>query len=106
MQTTSERFQKLQQMLQRQPNDPFLLYGIAMEYKKANDAPNALDYLDRTIAVDPNYCYAYYQKGQVQEMTGDVEAAKASYRAGIDAANRINEAHARGELEAALDGLG
>ena len=34
-------------MLERQPNDAFLLYGIALEHKKLNDHPKAIEYLDR-----------------------------------------------------------
>ena len=100
--TNNDRLSKLHAMLQQQPNDPFLLYGTAMEYKKLDDAETAMTYLDRTLAADPNYCYAYYQKGLVKESTGDVDGAKAAYRAGIEAARRNGDEHARGELESAL----
>ena len=97
---------QLQQMLQRQPDDPFLLYGLAMEHKKAGDAAQALEYLGRVTQKDPNYCYAYYQRGLVHESQGDTEAARRSYRDGLEAADRSGDAHARSELEAALDMLG
>ena len=93
-------------MLARMPNDAFLLYGIALEHKKLSDHRKALEFLDRVIAVDPNYCYAYFQKGQVFEMSGDVESAKQSYTEGITAARRAGDAHAQGELEGALQMLG
>jgi len=96
------RAQQLQKMLQRQPDDPFLLYGMAMEHKKANDLPAALHWLDRVTQKDPNYCYAYYQRGQVHEMLGDTAAARKAYRDGIEAAVRSGDGHARDELEAAL----
>jgi tetratricopeptide (TPR) repeat protein len=98
----TERLQKLQAMLAATPDDPFLLYGIAMEHKKADDGKAALEFLDRTIAADPGYCYAYYQKGLVLESTGDLDKAKATYRDGMTAADRKGDAHARGEIEAAL----
>ena len=93
---------QLQKMLQRQPDDPFLLYGMAMEHKKANALAAALHWLDRVTERDPDYCYAYYQRGQVHEMSGDTDAARKAYRDGIDAAARSGDAHARSELEAAL----
>jgi tetratricopeptide (TPR) repeat protein len=93
-------------MLEKSPNDPFLLYGIAMEHKKAGDAARALEFLDRTIATDPGYCYAYYQQGQVREMAGDEAGARQAYEAGIGAATKKGDAHSRGELEAALELLG
>jgi Flp pilus assembly protein TadD len=102
----SERLRKLQEMLQKQPDDAFLLYGIAMEYKKAGQMKEALAQLDRVIAVDPGYCYAYYQKGLVLEETGDINAARNAYRTGIEMAGQKGDAHARSELQAALDLLG
>ena len=93
-------------MLERDPKDTFLLYGLALEHKKLGDANQAIEYLDRVIAADAGYCYAYHQKGLVHESTGDVEAAKTAYRAGIDAATKKGEEHARSEIQAALDMLG
>ncbi|HEX8916797.1 MAG TPA: hypothetical protein VF796_30885 [Humisphaera sp.] len=97
----SARLTKLLAMLDRQPGDPFTLYAVALEHKKAGDAEQALAFLDRTIQFDPGYCYAYFQKGQLLEPT-DLEAAKAAYRAGIAAATTKGDAHARSELEGAL----
>ena len=59
----SDKLQKLQQMLEKQPNDTFLLYGIAMEHKKASDWKTAIDFFDRAIQSDVNYCYAYFPEG-------------------------------------------
>jgi tetratricopeptide (TPR) repeat protein len=98
----SPRMQQLQKMLERTPNDPFLLYGLGLEFKKANEPKLALEYLARTIAVDPGYCYAYFQQGQVHELLGDTSSAKSSYLEGIDAAAKKGDAHARSELEGAL----
>jgi Tfp pilus assembly protein PilF len=93
---------QLRQMLQRQPEDPFLLYGMAMEYKKAGDAGRALEYFDHVLRRDPNYCYAYYQRAQVHESLGDVEAARRILRQGLEAARRAGDAHALSEIDAAL----
>ena len=101
-QPVNSRMRQLEQLLERSPTDPFLLYGIALEHKKLKDLPHALEYLERTIAADPGYAYAYFQRGQVYEMTGDLAAARASYLAGIDAAAKKGDAHARSELEGAL----
>ena len=97
-----DKLQKLHAMLQKQPNDSFLLYGIALEHKKLNEPEKAIEFLDRTIATDPSYCYAYYQRGQILEMMGDVPGAVKAYNDGIDAAKRVADAHAQSELESAL----
>ena len=93
---------QLQEMLLRQPDDAFLLYGLAMEYKKADEPARALEYFEKVVQRDPNYCYAYYQRAQVHEALGDVEAAKRTLRDGLDAADRSGDGHARQEIEAAL----
>jgi tetratricopeptide (TPR) repeat protein len=99
---TNDRLAKLQQMLAREPNDTFLLYGIALEHKKLSEPAKAIEFLDRVVELDPGYCYAYHQKGLVFESNGDLDAAKASYRAGIEAARAKGDTHAQGEIEAAL----
>ena len=99
---TSEKLQKLFAMLERSPSDSFLLYGIGMEYKKLDDVPRAIEYYNKTLAVDPGYCYAYYQRGQVQEQSGEVDSARRSYAEGIAAADRVGDAHAKSELQTAL----
>ena len=96
------RMRQLRQMLQRQPDDPFLLYGMAMEYKKADQPDKALEYFGEVLRRDPNYCYAYYQRAQVHEALGDAEAAKRALREGLEAADRTGDGHARSEIEAAL----
>jgi tetratricopeptide (TPR) repeat protein len=102
---TSDKLQKLQQMLEMEPRDAFLLYGMGMEYKKLTDYARAIEHFDRVIEADPNYCYAYFQRGQAHELLGQSEAASASYRAGIEAAERARDAHAKEELTAALEML-
>jgi Tfp pilus assembly protein PilF len=102
MPQTSDRLQKLQSMLERQPNDTFLLYGIAMEHKKLGDASAALEFLERVLSLDPNYCYAYHQRGLIHESAGDLEAARKAYQDGVAASARAGDLHAKGEIEAAL----
>jgi len=102
----TERLSKLLQMLDAKPGDTFLLYAAAMEYRKGNDLEKALEFLDRTLQFDPNYAYAYFQKGQILEMTAENDRARQAYATGIDAARRSGDAHAASELQGALDMLG
>lgn len=100
---TSEKLQQLFKLLQREPNDPFLLYGIGMEYKKLDALPTAIEYFDRVLKVNADYCYAYFQKGQVLEKLARPEDARQAYREGIVAAKRAGDGHAQSELEGALE---
>ena len=102
---TSDKLTKLFALLERQPADAFLLYGIGMEYQKLDDFPRAIEFFNKTLAADPGYCYAYYQRAQTQELAGDTAAAKLSYEEGIATANRVGDAHAKSELQSARDML-
>jgi tetratricopeptide (TPR) repeat protein len=106
MPAASDRLEKLQQLLQRTPDDSFLLYGIGLEHKKLGDAAKAIEYLRRVIAVDPGYCYAYFQIGQVLESSGQNEEARSIYQQGIAAARTKGDAHAESEIQGALEMLG
>jgi len=100
-----ERIAKLEAMLQRTPDDPFLLYCLAMEHKKAQDVKQAVELFDRVTMIDMNYCAAYHMKAQTLENAGDFAGAKQAYRDGIQAAERKGDDHARGEMAAALSML-
>lgn len=89
-------------MLTREPNDTFLLYGIALEHKKVGQLVEAIAKLDRVLQIDPKYYYAYHQRGLAYEQKGDIEAARKSYRAGIEAAATGGDTHAAEEIRGAL----
>ncbi len=96
------RLEQLQKMLEREPNDAFLLYGLAMEHKKAGANGLALEFLEKVVQVNPGHGYALFQRGQILESTGDIAGARKAYEDGILAATKSGDAHARGELEGAL----
>ena len=100
------RLTQLERMLEKSPDDTFLLYGIGMEYKTAGDTDRAIEYFNRVVQLDPGYCYAYHQRGLACEIAGDLEAARQAYREGVAAAAKKGDAHAQGEIQAALDLLG
>jgi tetratricopeptide (TPR) repeat protein len=99
------RLTQLRAIESRTPDDPFIRYAIALELLKSKDTDGALDYLARTLAVDADYLYAYYQQGQILEKRGDVPAAKSAYDAGIVRARAKGDNKALSELKAARDFL-
>ena len=101
MQTT-DRMQKLQTMLEKDATDPFLLFAMGMEYKKLKQTPQAVEWFRKTLEKDPGYCVAYHQAALAYEDAGDLDAAKKTYREGIDAARKKGDNHAADEMEAAL----
>lgn len=97
------RLAQLETLLSKDPDDPFLRYGIALEHKKAGRLDEALRWLNETLAADPAYCYAWYQQGQVFEILGNADAAREAYKSGLAAARTSGDSHALTEMQAALD---
>jgi Tfp pilus assembly protein PilF len=90
-------------MAEQQPESVFVRYGLAMEYIKAGELANAISEFEAVLTVDPAYSAAYYHGGQTLEKMGKLDEARDYYRRGI---HNSKDAHARGELEAALSILG
>jgi len=97
-----KRLAQLQKLLERTPDDPFLLYGIAMEHKNAGDTSAALDFFRARVAARSRISVRISPARLTFEMIGDPAAAKSSYREGIEAARRKGDMHAAGEIEGAL----
>ena len=66
---------------QRSPDDTFLLYGLALEFKKQGEPRKAIELLNRVIDLDWGYCYAYHQRVWFTNRCGDLPAARRAYRA-------------------------
>ena len=99
------RLEQLRKLLEKSPSDAFLLYATALELKKAGDSRGALDHLAKTLAVDADYMYAYYQQGQILKSIGDPAAAIIAYDIGVSRAQKKGDQKALGELRGARDML-
>lgn len=95
----------LQKLLEQDPADAFVLYGLAHEYAKLSQHDTAVGYYDRCIASDAGYCYAYYHKARSQQSMGKVNDARKTINAGIKAAKKAGDDHAEYELRALMEGL-
>lgn len=95
----------LERLLAVDPEDAFVIYGIAQEHAKAGDFARAVEFYDRCLAVDPAYVYAYFHKARALEALGRPQDAAATLRAGIDMARATDDGHAMTELSAYLDEL-
>lgn len=93
-----DRLAKLERLLAIDPNDAFVLYGLAQEHAKAGDHGRAVGFYDRCLAADPGYCYAYFHKAKSQQAMGNVAAARQTAEAGVLAAQRAGDGKALNEL--------
>jgi tetratricopeptide (TPR) repeat protein len=92
----------LLEMLEKEPNDIFLNYALAMEFIGNSDFTNADLQLQKTLTLNFNYLPCYYQLGQVKEKLNDTDNAIAFYKKGIELAQVQNNTKAKGELAEAL----
>ncbi len=95
----------LQRLLAADPNDAFLLYGMAQELARTGDHAAAVGWYDRCLAADPGYCYAYFHKARSLRALGRTPQAVQTLQAGADASRRAGDGHAAGEIAAYLDEL-
>lgn len=100
-----DRIAALRSMLAADPSNAFARYGLAQEYVKAGDDERALIEFWTILEADPDYQAAYYHAGKALERLGRKEDARAVYARGVEASRRTGDAHARGELEAAMEEL-
>jgi tetratricopeptide (TPR) repeat protein len=102
---TGERIALLQKMLDAEPTDAFCLYSMGQEHAKQGALMEAVQWYDRTLAADADYCYAYFHKARALEQLGKVEEALTTLRSGLDHARRCGDSHAASEIASYLDTL-
>jgi len=100
------RKQQLQEMLADEPNDPFLRYGLAMEFVSEGNDDQALRCFHQLLEMAPDYVPAYLQAAQALMRLGRSQEAGALFERGIAAARKQGDFHAAQEMEGFLAGLG
>lgn len=90
--------EQIQSLLEKEPNDPFLLYALAQDYAKANEHEDAITYYQRTLDADPEYCYAYFHMARSLQSLGRDDDAVRILDVGLESAKRINDHKAVSEI--------
>lgn len=96
------RIELILQMLNDDPHDPFLHYGLAMEYLAIQDNAKALEKFQFVYDNFPHYLPVYYQLGKCLEASLQHQQAENIYRQGVDLAKQLNEPKTLNELNEAL----
>ena len=101
----SNRLEQLTKLHQADPADTFLSYGIALEHGKAGRFDDAISWLDKTLELDPNYCYAFFQKARMYIEKGDDQTARQVLNTGLETARQTGDDHAHSEIQELLASL-
>ncbi len=103
---SADRTEALKQLLAADAGNDFARFGLAMEYAQASRLEDAAREFAALLEHNPNYWGAYFHYGQALERLFRADEARQVYQRGIEAAGRLGQAHARAELETALELLG
>jgi len=79
------------------PNDPFNIYALALEYQKSDGAKAEL-YFDILLDQHPEYLATYYSAGAFFSALEKNEKAEIIYQKGIDLALNIKNTKTHQEL--------
>lgn len=96
------RISLLKSFLEKDPNDSFSRYALALDYIKLNRLDDAVKEFEHLLTHAPDYTATYYQLGKVYEKQGRESDAKKVYRKGITLTAQRGETHANKELREAL----
>ncbi len=102
----ADRLETLRSILEQNPSDTFARYGLAMEYARMGEYEQASAEYAKLITTNPDYAPAYFHGGQALEKLGRTDEAREIYRRGVEVTTRQGNAHARSEMQTALDMLG
>jgi predicted Zn-dependent protease len=101
----NKRLAFLEKVTEEGSTDPFAWYGLALEYRNLERYDEALQTFTTLRTTKPEYVPMYLMCGQMLEKLERVDEAREWLQAGIAAATKAGESHARGELEGALAAL-
>ena len=84
----NDRISALQRMLERNPDDPRVFFGLALEYEKLGDWQQVAANLRRYLDLTEDEGNAWGRLGHALHELGLEDDARAAYRRGIEVANQ------------------
>lgn len=90
------------EMLEKEPEDVFLNYALAVEFVGEGKYEEAEKQFLKTTKLNEGYLPCYYQLGQVAEKLNKEKEALEYYNKGVDLAKKQNNNKALNELNEAI----
>jgi predicted Zn-dependent protease len=103
--TPEQRLEAFQKFVLARPDDPFTRYALAMHLRGMGRLGEAVDAFTELTRRSADYIPTWLMLGQTLDAAGRVDEAARAYQDGMAAATRMQDQHARGELESALVAL-
>lgn len=103
---SEKRLALLEKMTADGSTDPFVWYGLAMEYAGFGRVDDAVATFTTLRDRDPDYVPSYLMCGQLLAKAARNDEARAWLLVGLDKARASHNDHAASEIESALAALG
>jgi thioredoxin-like negative regulator of GroEL len=100
------RRQVLEEFVAKKPDDAFSRYGLAMECMNGGDSAAANEHFRALLERNADYVPAYLMYAQMLAREWRSEEARQVLSAGIAAAGKKGDQHARSEMETLLAEIG
>lgn len=100
-----DRLKALLAIADAQPEEVMIWYGLANEYIKLERWSEAVDALQRAVALNADYTSAYQMLGTALVKLGRREEARLAWTEGIQVAARTGAWNARQHMERLLAGV-
>jgi tetratricopeptide (TPR) repeat protein len=100
------RREKIEALLAQEPHDPFLRYGLAVEYDNDERPEEALALFAGLVQDAPPHVASFFRGAQLLARLDRTSEARDWLRRGIDEARRQGNGHAAGEMAELLASLG
>ena len=97
------RIEVFKQMLEADPSNTMVLFGLANEYQKIGDWPNVIAALEDYLSKADDEGAAYGMLAKAYENTGDREKARSAYEKGIDVSLAHGHPSMAGEYKMTLE---
>lgn len=101
---SQQRIEALLAMVEAQPEEAMIWYGLANEYSKLERWREAAAALQRVVRINPDYTSAYQMLGTAHMNLGERDAARNAWNEGIIVAERTGAWKARQHMEGLLAG--
>jgi predicted Zn-dependent protease len=101
-----DRLSMLQEILDKDPQDAFARYGLAMEYSNTGRTEDALREFESLLQAHPDYTAGYFMAAQTLVRVERILEARQMLATGIACAERTGNSHAKSEMESMLGELG
>lgn len=99
------RLEAFEQMIEDNPNDPLIWYGLASEYLKVEKLDQAAEALRNVIKLNPQYTAAYQMLGSTLVTIGRNEEAVLVWKEGVEVAEKAGAWKAKQHIEGLLSTL-